>query len=722
MNQRHPVQRTAANRAVRHCLALSLPCLALGFASAQAAEESDEAVVLDQVVVEGGGFFMPTEQTGQYRAPASSSATGLTLTPRETPQSLSTITNQQIEDFNLDSANEALESTPGVTVEKVETDRTYYTSRGFDIQNFQIDGLGAPFANGNVQGDIDTAVYDRIEVLRGANGLMSGSGTPSATVNFIRKRPTAETQASASVSGGSWDRRRIEGDVSGSLFGSDRVRGRLVVAAEEGDSYLDRYERERQVAYGVVEADLTDNTLLTAGHTWQQNDTDSPLWGALPLYYTDGSQTNYDRSTATSSNWSYWDNQDERTFVELEQSFSNGWQARAAINRVKTDSDTKLFYMSGVPDRSSGLGLYSYPSLYDYHNEQWIADVKANGPFDLFGRTHELVAGVNWTRSETDDISHYGEDIGTPLPPLEEWDGAYPEPEFTGGTDGSEFTDEETAAYTAARFNLNDRTTAILGTRATWLDNVGESYGETRETSYDAELTPYAGLIYDLNDQWSAYASYTEIFEPQTEVDINRQRLDPIEGVNYEVGLKAELLDKRVNTSISLFHTEQNNLAESAGTIPGSVDTYYRGVDGITSQGAELTAAGEILPGWRASAGYTYVDIEDADGDRARTYIPKQMLRASTTYKLPFLPKLSVGGQLRWQSDISREQDFADGKTRQDGYMVTDLMARYEFSDNLSASLNVNNVGNEKYLTSLQWDQGYYGEPRNVMLKLDWKY
>lgn len=722
MNQRQSVQRTPVNRAVRHCLALSLPCLALGFAGAQAAEESGEAVVLDQVVVEGGGFFQPTEQTGQYRAPASSSSTGLTLTPRETPQSLSTITNQQIEDFNLDSANEALESTPGVTVEKVETDRTYYTSRGFDIQNFQIDGLGAPFAYGNVQGDIDTAVYDRIEVLRGANGLMSGSGTPSATVNFIRKRPTAETQASASISAGSWDRRRIEGDVSGSLFGSDRVRGRLVVAAEEGDSYLDRYERERQVAYGVVEADLTDNTLLTAGHTWQQNDTDSPLWGALPLYYTDGSQTNYDRSTATSSNWSYWDNQDERTFVELEQSFSNGWQARAAINRVKTDSDTKLFYMSGVPDRSSGLGLYSYPSLYDYHNEQWIADVKANGPFDLFGRTHELVAGVNWTRSETDDISHYGEDIGTPLPPLEEWDGAYPEPEFTGGTEGSEFTDEETAAYTAARFNLNDRTTAILGTRATWLDNVGESYGETRETSYDAELTPYAGLIYDLNDQWSAYASYTEIFEPQTEVDINRQRLDPIEGVNYEVGLKAELLDKRVNTSISLFHTEQNNLAESAGTIPGSVDTYYRGVDGITSQGAELTAAGEILPGWRASAGYTYVDIEDADGDRARTYIPKQMLRASTTYKLPFLPKLSVGGQLRWQSDISREQDFADGKTRQDGYMVTDLMARYEFSDNLSASLNVNNVGNEKYLTSLQWDQGYYGEPRNVMLKLDWKY
>ncbi|WP_197408109.1 MULTISPECIES: TonB-dependent siderophore receptor [unclassified Guyparkeria] len=703
-------------------MTLSVPCLLACNAVAYAEETSTDATVLDSVVIEGSGFALPSEETGQYRPGSNSTATGLNLTARDTPQSLSVVTNQQIEDFNLDSANKALESTPGVTVEKVETDRTYYTSRGFDIQNFQIDGLGAPFAYGNVQGDIDTVVYDRIEVIRGANGLMSGSGSPSATVNFIRKRPTPQTRAEVELSAGSWDQRRVEGDVSGALTENKRVRGRLVVAGDQGESYLDRYERDRYVAYGVIEADLTDNTLLTAGHTWQQNNADSPLWGALPLYYTDGTQTDYDRSTATSSDWSYWNNQDRRSFVELEHAFANGWETRAAINRVETEADAKLFYMYGTPDPSTGLGLYSYPSLYDYDNEQWIADLQAKGPFDLFGRTHELVAGVNWTRSQTDDISHFGEDIGTALPPLEQWDGNYPEPNFTGGTGGSEFTDKETAVYSAARLNLTDRTTAILGTRATWLDNTGESYGTTRETSYDAELTPYAGLVYDLNDQWSAYASYTEIFEPQTEVDINRQRLDPIDGVNYEVGLKAELLDKRLNTSLSLFHTEQNNVAEAAGTIPGTADTYYRGAEGITSQGIELTAAGEILPGWRASAGYTYVDIEDADGDRARSFIPKQMLRASTTYRLPFLPKLTVGGQLRWQSDISREQYFANGTTRQDAYTVVDLMARYEVNKQVDVTLNVNNVTDEKYLTSLQWDQGYYGAPRNAMLSVNWKY
>ncbi|MCL7744388.1 TonB-dependent siderophore receptor [Guyparkeria hydrothermalis] len=717
------VRRTPTSRAVRQALAWSVPCLALGATGTTLAEEAgSETTVLESVVVEGAGFSLPTEETGQYAPTDSQTATGLTLSARETPQSLSVVTNQQIEDFNLDSANKALEATPGVTVEKVETDRTYYTSRGFDIQNFQIDGLGAPFAYGNVQGDIDTAVYDRIEVIRGANGLMSGSGSPSATVNFIRKRPTPEAQAEVELSAGSWNRRRVEGDVSGPITEDKRIRGRLVVAGEQGESYLDRYERDRYVAYGVVEADLTDNTILTAGHTWQQNNADSPLWGALPLYYTDGTQTDYDRSTATSSNWAYWDNQDRRTFVELEHHFTNGWQTRAAINRVETEADAKLFYMYGTPDPSTGRGLYSYPSRYDYDNEQWIADVQAKGPFDLLGRTHELVAGVNWTRSETDDISHYGEDIGTPLPPLEQWDGNYPEPDFTGGTGGSEFTDRETAVYSAARLNLNERTTAILGTRATWLDNTGETYGTTRETSYDAELTPYAGLVYDLNDQLSAYASYTEIFEPQTEVDINRQRLDPIDGVNYEVGLKAELLDKRLNTSFAVFHTEQDNVAEPAGTIPGTVDTYYRGADGITSQGIELTAAGEILPGWRAMAGYTYVDIENADGERARSFIPKQMLRASTTYRLPFLPKLTVGGQLRWQSDISREQTSADGTTRQDAYTVVDLMARYEVNNQVDVTLNLNNVTDEKYLTSLQWDQGYYGAPRNAMLSVNWRY
>ncbi|MCT6980900.1 TonB-dependent receptor plug domain-containing protein, partial [Salmonella enterica subsp. enterica serovar Oranienburg] len=88
----------------------------------------------------------------------------------------------------------------GVNVERVETDRTYYSARGFDVTNFLVDGVGLPFANGQQEGDLDTALYQRVEVLRGANGLLSFTGNPSATINFVRKRPTADFQGSVGLS------------------------------------------------------------------------------------------------------------------------------------------------------------------------------------------------------------------------------------------------------------------------------------------------------------------------------------------------------------------------------------------------------------------------------------------------------------------------------------------------------------------------------------------
>ncbi|MBN2872317.1 MAG: TonB-dependent siderophore receptor [Halothiobacillaceae bacterium] len=728
MKPPYPACASPVAIAVRRALTLSLPCFLAFGANAHAEETTSEPTVLDSVIVEAGNLNRPSEETGQYRPPASQTATGLTLSAQETPQSLSVVTHQQMEDFGLDDANSALETTPGVTVEQPETDRTYYTSRGFTIQRFQIDGVGAPLPYDNVQGDIDTAVYDRIEVVRGANGLMSGSGTPSATVNFIRKRPTAETQASASVSAGSWDQRRIEGDVSGPLFGTDRVRGRLVVAAEEGDSYLDRHHRERQVVYGVVEADLTDTTLLTAGHTWQNNDTDSPLWGALPMYYGDGTPTNYDRSASSSPEWSYWDNQDHRSFVELQQFLPGGWEATLTGTHLDADSDSEIFYLYD-PNQQLRRGTTEDLSIimdnYRYENEQWIADAQAKGPFDLFGREHEAMVGVNWSRSRITDHSarlYRTSDIDVPL---DQWDGNYPRPTFGPSDGGSDFTQEESSIYGATRLSLTDRTTAILGARATWLENSGVSYTVARESEYDAEIVPYAGLVYDLTDTLSAYASYTEIFEPQNEVTQDYQSLPPIEGRSYEVGLKAALFDERVDATAAVFRTEQNNTATFAGTFadprPGYFN-FYEASGGLTSEGVELTLAGEILPGWRASGGYTYLQIEDSDGERARTFIPEQMLRAQTTYQLPFWPQMTVGGQVRWQSETFRDQQYNDGQTRQESYLITDLMARYEFTKNLSASLNVNNVGNEKYLNSLEYDQSFYGEPRNVMLSLDWRY
>jgi outer membrane receptor for ferric coprogen and ferric-rhodotorulic acid len=672
-------------------------------------QESD-TLQLDTITVSGERNEPSSESTESYAPDATSTSLKLDLSHRETPQSVSVITRQQIDDFHMTDVNDVLEGTTGVTVESVETDRTYYTSRGFDIVNFQYDGVGLPQTYDNVQGDMDTAFYDRVEVLRGANGLMTGTGNPSATVNFIRKRPTDDTRAALSVTGGSFDNRRIVGDLSGALTDSGHVRGRVVAGYQNRESHLDRYENEKQMFYGVMEADLTDTTLLTLGHATQTSDADSPLWGALPLFFSDGSPTDFKRSTSTASEWSFWDNTKHNTFVELQQELAGGWRAKATALRLELDSESGLFYQFGTPDPDTKLGLNPFPSDYQLNAEQWVFDTYASGPFSLLHRTHELVLGASWSRSEVEDRSLFTSESLPDLPPLADWTGDYPKPVFELAGGGSDWTDDETSTYAAARWSLTDRLTAITGLRLTWVDSEGESYGNTKKTRYDAEETPYAGLIFDLNRDHSVYGSYTRIFTPQTEVDRNRDRIEPLRGSNYELGLKSEYLNKRLISTAALFRIEQDNVAEAVGTFPDSTDSFYRTVDGITSEGVELELAGEVSDSVKLFAGYTYVDIEDADGGSAKPFIPEHMANLRGVWQVPGVTGLELGGQLRWQSDISQDQGLATTgpkagepiETEQDSYYLVDLMASYDFAPNWNATLNVNNVTDEKYLNSLK--------------------
>lgn len=666
--------------------------------------------------------------TASYTAGSASSATGFTLSLRETPQSVSVITRAQLDDFGVREINDALELATGVSVERVETDRTYYTARGFDIQNFQVDGIGLPLVFGNVEGSLDPAIYDRIEVVRGGTGLMSSLSDPSATINFVRKRPGKQLQAAASASVGSWNYRRVDADVSSPINASGSVRGRVVVAHEDKDSYLDRYAHKKSLFYGVVEADLAAGTMLTAGHNVQVNDADSPLWGALPLQDTSGDPTNYGRSTSTATDWSYWDGTKRGSFAELSHAFDNGWKARAVLTRNKTTEESRLFYVYGTPDPTTpGSDLFSYPSEYDFENRQMLFDVLANGPFSLFGREHELLAGANWARSKSDNVSRFGRGIGTEIPALENWDGSYVQPAFDARTDGSAFKDKQTGLYGAARLNVTDRLMVLAGVRQTGYESNGIAYGVRRDKTYRDKTTPYYGASFRLNDSYSLYGSYTRIFRPQTEVDIDGDRLDPVTGKSYETGIKGEFLDRKLNAALSFFRSRQNSLAESAGFNPVTFAEYFTASDVLSSEGVELEVAGEAAPGLQLSAGYTYVDIDDADGNDARTFIPRRTARVAASYRLPFLPQLKLGANLRWQDDIHRAGDDATSGPRagqatriaQDSYALVNLMASYAFNKNLSARLNLNNVTDKKYISSLYWAQGFYGPGRNITASLN---
>ncbi len=161
------------------------------------------------------------------------------------------------------------------------------------------------------------------------------------------------------------------------------------------------------------------------------------------------------------------------------------------------------------------------------------------------------------------------------------------------------------------------------------------------------ELTPYGGIVYDLTDKLSAYASYTEIFLPQSERDINGQQLDPIVGESYETGLKAEFFDGRLNASAAIFKIKQDGLGQSTGVvIPDTLGEFaYEASEEANRKGFELEVSGEVAEGWSVTAGYIKFEIRDAVGDDDYTRYPTKLLRTFITYRLPgAFNKLTIGG------------------------------------------------------------------------------
>jgi outer membrane receptor for ferric coprogen and ferric-rhodotorulic acid len=696
-------------------------------------EANADVMELDATSVIGNQLGTITEGSGSYTPGTIATATRLVLTPRETPQSITVITRQHMDDFGLNNVDDVMRHTPGITVSAFDTDRTNYYARGFSINNFQYDGIPSTVRNvaysaGNTLSDM--AIYDRVEVLKGATGLLTGAGSLGATINLVRKKPTADFQGHATLGAGSWDNYRSELDLSSPLTESRNIRGRAVAAYQDKNSFLDHYSRKTSVFYGILEFDLSPDTLLTVGADYQDTDPRGSSWsGTFPLINSVGGHNSVSRSYNNGTDWSRWEQYTRTFFATLEHELRDGW-----ISKLQLDHKINGYYAplgsiqfdQPQPDGTASINAQKYTG----ETTSDSADLYLNGPFTLLGREHELVVGgsigtSHWTGKGYWDVAHLGPNVVN----FNHWNGNFPEPNWGPVSQRTDDVVRQTGAYMTTRLNVMEDLKVLLGGRLVnyHLTGLTPSYRES------GRFVPYVGVVHDLNDTYSVYASYTDIFMPQENWNRDRDNkiLEPDEGQNYELGLKAESLDGRLNGSLAYFEVHEDNRSEPDDDYnnqrPTPPNYAFKGTRAVT-KGYELELSGELSPGWQVQAGYTHKIVRDDNGDKISTFEPENQVSLYTSYKLQgSLDKLTLGGGARWQSvgwqSIYNAPLSHDEKISQEAFWLVDLMTRYQISKNLSATLNVNNVFDKSYFTNVGfYNSAAYGEPRNFMLTTRWDF
>ncbi len=695
-----------------------------------------DSLTLGAAEISGNSLGETTEGTGSYTTGAVTIGKGAQKL-KDIPQSVTVLTRQRMDDQNITSLTEALINTTGMTSTKSPGPGMFIFSRGFDIEALQYDGVPTPrslYSLGSYLTE-SMVIYDRVEFLRGAAGLLQGANSPGGAINLVRKRGQDKPTVTITGKAGSWDSYGLQVDAGGPLNSEGTIRGRTVVDYQQADSFVDYKWNWDQVIYGALDFDLSDSTTLGVGFNHHEGHY-RPYFLGMPRN-EDGSDLGLSRSTYTGSTWNRGMNDQTSVYVDLEHRFNDDWKFKAAAFGMFESNEATYQYMVGrVAPGGGGSAYFDYDT--DYQSKNRGIDMYVDGKFDALGFEQSAVLGANYSkytnegayaayRTWTADLLNINNHR-----PYEDLQSILAQP--GGSYNPSTYDVRQKGIYGTWRIKLLDPLTLILGARTSWYDYEYTAYQEklrVRQPGWDVDsqtqstgrVTPFAGVVYELTPDWSAYASYSDVFIPQTERTVSQGMLKPIEGSNYETGVKGELADGRVNVSLAVFRYDQENRATlDYADVDYSCDGWYcsRASGKVRSQGFEAEVSGEVVTDLQLFAGYTYNTTKflkdpDQEGQIFSTWTPKHMLRVWANYKLPGdFSRVSVGAGVNASSHTpSQNHEY-----ELPGLAIWNSRVSYQATDEIGIAMNVNNVFDKKYYIPAYNDQdggNYYGDPRNVM-------
>ena len=710
---------------------------------AAAAESGAQTQTLQNITVPGVNRSTRTENKDTYTTSAMKTTTGLALSPKETPQSVSVITKKQLSERGITNMQDALKTTTGINVIP-DSARWRYQSRGFFIDKIEEDGIATsvPGSSGNPWNDpqsmTNLAIYDHIEVVRGATGLTQSNGEPGGTINAVRKKPTAKTQASATVQADRFGKVYATGDVSGSLNEAKTVRGRLVGAISRNDNFQDKKAGNEQMIYGVADANLGENTKITAGAMFQHNQETPEIYG-VPM--GNGFNLNLPYKTYLGADWNKSKFNKLNVFTELEHYFNDDWKVSSKLDFTRSTSEQNFAFIANTGGRFPGVvrnGLLSgaTENIQNYQNtgRTWAWQNNLTGKFDLFGKSHDVFATHSYIREKSDSYNVWKARKSHPYNVYTfDW-GSLNKPDWSKGN--ANYTDTSTtvtnhALSVGVRWNPLDNLHILSAWRFTHWTHKSENHKTKKRADYHKNtFVPYLGINYDITPNHTLYGSYTTIDKPQRVVDMNNSLLDPIKGKNYELGWKADWFGNgKLQSSLALFRVYQTNRPYDLDKRNSAGEWAYVAQGKIRSQGFEAELSGNITDNWMVFAGYTYntskyMQNEGGSytiGTNFSKHTPRHMFRLFTSYRLPFdNQKWTINGGITAQSSTNSLWNVGQG-----GYMLVDAGVSYKANDNFTVSLVGRNLGDKRYYENhrvrTMGINNLYGEPRNIMLKVDWK-
>ncbi|MBD8893889.1 TonB-dependent siderophore receptor [Roseibium litorale] len=689
-----------------------------------AAHAQDETVTkLDAISVQGLSEQGDGPVDG-YVATRSRAGTKTDTPLSKTPQAVSVVPSQQIEDQAATSVSEALRYSSGVSTEyrgsSNFSDEMYI--RGFGYVPRYVNGLS--FGLGSL-GKIDPYLLERVEVLRGPSSILYGQASPGGIVNLVTKRPTGETKREAEVFVGTDAKVGAAFDLQG-VFDPDGVWSyRLVGTAERSDLEENKLSEEGFSISPSLRWAPTGDTSLTLSTIF----THQPKAGfrnfreaAGTLYATSYGLIPNDFLVSDPDFEEYRSTQFQVGY-EFEHRFNDIFTFRqnAAYNIIDTYHQT-LTWGSLQADEKTITRTASGGST---DLNQFVIDNQLQSEFRTGAFDHTLLTGFDFKHSSKN--YQWGYNFSTPSI---DWTA----PSY--GVGNLALTDRQSDYVTTASqagLYVQDqiefgKLTVSLGGRYDWADTETDNLLAADTSYYDSAFSGRAGAIYNFDNGISPYISYSTSFEPSLDVDHNNQPLDPVTAQQLEAGVKYAPENLPFQVYASVFQIYQQN---RSSTDPVTNEIFQTGE--IRSRGVEIEGHAQITENLSLVASYTFVDAEvteDEDSSKIGLKVdrvPEHQANLWGKYEFHdgMLNGFGIGAGVRY---IGESTDRTNALTVP-AVTLFDAMASYDFGartdklDGVKLQINASNLMDKRYTASCASKYAcWYGAGRTVMAKLKYSW